>query len=109
LPSSLQRTPDLDAWIRIDPVDTITIFSGKVEIGQGIKTAVAQIAAEELDVALERIRVITADTDQSPNEGVTAGSMSLQTSGNALRLAAAEARHWLLQLAFEELEAESAF
>jgi nicotinate dehydrogenase subunit B len=108
LPPSLQRTPDLDAWIRIDPVDTITIFSGKVEIGQGIKTAVAQIAADELDVALERIRVITADTDQSPDEGVTAGSMSLQTSGNTLRLAAAEARHWLLQLAFEELEAESA-
>ena len=108
LPTSLQRTPDLDAWIRIDPSDTITIFSGKVEIGQGIKTAVAQIAAEELDVALERIRVITADTEQSPNEGVTAGSMSLQTSGSALRQAAAEARHWLLQLAFEELEAESA-
>jgi nicotinate dehydrogenase subunit B len=107
LPSSLQRTPDLDAWIRIDPTDTITIFSGKVEIGQGIRTAVAQIAAEELDVALERIRVVTADTEQSPNEGVTAGSMSLQTSGNALRLATAEARHWLLQLAFEELEAES--
>jgi nicotinate dehydrogenase subunit B len=107
LPASLQHTPDLDAWIRIDPLDTITIFSGKVEIGQGIKTAVAQIAAEELDVALERIRVITADTEQSPNEGVTAGSMSLQTSGQALRVAAAEARYWLLQLAFEELEAES--
>lgn len=108
LPPSLQQTPDLDAWLRLNTDETITIFSGKVEIGQGIKTAVAQIAAEELDVSLARMRVITADTAQSPNEGVTAGSMSLQTSGLALRQVAAEARHYLLALAFEALEAETA-
>ncbi len=108
LPRSLQQTPELDAWIRVDPQETITIFSGKVEIGQGIRTAVAQIAAEELDVALERIRIVSGDTRQTPDEGVTAGSMSLQTSGQALRVAAAEARHILLTLAFEELEAETA-
>lgn len=108
LPPALQQTPALDAWIRIDRAETVTVFTGKVEIGQGIKTAVAQLAAEELDVALERIRVIMADTDLTPDEGVTAGSMSLQMSGNAIRQAAAEARHILLQLAHEELEAESA-
>ena len=106
--SALQQTPDLDRWIRIDPTNTVTVFTGKVEIGQGIKTAVAQLAAEELDVDLARIRVIMADTELSPDEGVTAGSMSLQMSGNAIRQAAAEARHLLLQLAHEELEAESA-
>lgn len=107
LPSSLAHTPDLDAWIRIDAAETITIFSGKVEIGQGIKTALAQIAAEELDVSLQRIRVITADTLLAPNEGITAGSMSVQTSGAAICVAAAEARRLLLALAFEELEAEA--
>lgn len=108
LPPALQQTPELDAWLRIDPADTITIFTGKVEIGQGLKTAVAQLAAEELDVALERIRVVMADTALTPDEGVTAGSMSLQMSGNAIRQAAAEARQLLLQLAHEELEAKSA-
>lgn len=108
LPRSLGRTPELDAWIRINADETVTIFSGKVEIGQGIKTALAQIAAEELDISLSRVRVVTADTARAPDEGVTAGSMSLQTSGAALRLAAAAARRALLDLAFEELEAETA-
>jgi aerobic-type carbon monoxide dehydrogenase small subunit (CoxS/CutS family)/xanthine dehydrogenase molybdopterin-binding subunit B len=108
LPASLQKTPQLDAWIRLNEADTITIFTGKVEIGQGIITAVAQIAAEELDVALARIVVVSGDTGQTPDEGITAGSMSLQTSGAALRVAAAEARHILLTLAFEELEAATA-
>jgi len=108
LPAPLQQTPDLDAWIRIDPTETVTVFTGKVEIGQGLKTAIAQLAAEELDVKLDRIRVIMADTAVTPNEGVTAGSMSLETSGNAVRQAAAEARHVLLQLAHEELEAGGA-
>jgi nicotinate dehydrogenase subunit B len=107
LPASLESTPELDSWIRIDTEDSITVFSGKAEIGQGIKTAVAQIAAEELDVSLERIRLVTADTGRSPDEGITAGSMSLQTTGNAIRYAAAEARQVLLALAFEELEAET--
>jgi nicotinate dehydrogenase subunit B len=107
LPASLESTPELDSWIRIDSDGAITVFTGKAEIGQGIKTAVAQIAAEELDVSLERIRLVTADTGRSPNEGITAGSMSLQMTGNAIRYAAAEARHILLALAFEELEAET--
>ena len=108
LPRSIQSNPDLDRWIRIDPDRTITIFSGKVEIGQGIGTAVAQITAEELDVALDKICLGVMATDHSPDEGLTAGSMSVEMSGNALRVAAAEARHYLLSLAHEVLEAEVA-
>ncbi|MEZ4611180.1 MAG: molybdopterin cofactor-binding domain-containing protein [Caldilineaceae bacterium] len=84
---------------------TVTVFTGKVEIGQGLRTAIAQIAAEELDVELARIRVVDGDTAQTPDEGITAGSQSMETSGAAVRQAAAEARHHLLALAHEALEA----
>lgn len=107
LPGSLRQTPDLDSWIRFNRDHTITVFSGKVELGQGIKTAVAQIAAEELDVSLARIEVVTADTGRTPDEGATTGSMSVETTGNAMRFAAAEARHILLALAFEQLESRT--
>ncbi len=101
---SLLAQPKLDAWLRVNADETVTIFSGKVELGQGIKTALAQIAADELDLSLQRIRVLTADTARSPNEGGTTGSRSLETSGNAIRLAAAEAREHMLALAYEALD-----
>jgi len=101
---SLDVHPQLDDWIRFNPDRSVTIFSGKVELGQGIKTALAQIAADELDLALERMRVVTADTERSPDEGGTTGSRSLESSGVAIRLASAEARHHLLSLAFEQLD-----
>jgi nicotinate dehydrogenase subunit B len=104
-PHSLQQTPELDRWIQIHEDGTITIFSGKVDYGQGIRTALAQIVAEELDVSLERIQVVMADTARTPDEGMTTGSMSLETSGLALRWAAAAARHLLLSVAYEVLEA----
>ncbi len=105
LPPALAQTPDLDDWIRINDGGTVTLFTGKVELGQGIKTAVALIGAEELDVSLERIRIATTDTIHSPDEGLTVGSMSLETTGEAMRYAAAEARQVLLSIAYEELEA----
>ena len=105
LPSALQQTPDLDRWLRIEDDGTITIFTGKVEIGQGIRTTVAQIVAEELDVAVERLRVVLADTGRTPDEGYTAGSNSTQGSGGALRQVAAEVRHILLTMAAERLGA----
>jgi nicotinate dehydrogenase subunit B len=104
LAGSLMHTPDLDSWVRINTDETVTIFTGKAELGQDIKTSVAMIGAEELDLSLDRIRVITADTAQSPNEGVTASSLSLETSGNAIRNAAAEARQILLEAAGEKLD-----
>ena len=105
LPGSFERSPGLDDWVRIDAEETVTIFVGKVEYGQGILTPFAQLAAEELDVSLSRMRIVTAETGQTPNEGMTTGSMSLETTGNAIRWAAAEARQFLLALAYEELEA----
>jgi CO/xanthine dehydrogenase Mo-binding subunit len=105
LPHPLRHTPNLDAWIRIGTDGTVTVLSGKVELGQDLRTAVAMIGAEELDVSLERVQVIMADTGRSPNEGYTGSSMSLETSGNAIRYAAAHARHVMLSVAHEALEA----
>jgi nicotinate dehydrogenase subunit B len=101
----LQQTPDLDSWVRINTDMTITLFTGKAELGQDLRTSIAMIGADELDVSLDRIRVVTADTDQSPDEGYTVSSMSLETSGNAVRYAAAEVRRIALLAAHEELGA----
>jgi nicotinate dehydrogenase subunit B len=103
LPGSLAKNRALDGWIRIDPNGTITVFTGKVELGQGILTALRQIAAEELDVALERLTIISGDTSQTPDEGVTSGSQSIEQGGTALRFAAVEARAILLDLAATKL------
>ena len=77
----------------------ITVFTGKAELGQGIKTALLQIAAEELAVEPSEIELITADTAKTPNEGYTAGSQSMQDSGTAIRHAAAQARELLIDAA----------
>ena len=103
LPGSLAKAPELDSWLRVEADGTVTIFTGKAELGQGIKTAIAQIAAEELDVPIARLRIVTADTAETPNEGYTAGSQSIQDSGGAVRQAAAEARAALVALAAERL------
>jgi CO/xanthine dehydrogenase Mo-binding subunit len=79
------------------------VFTGKVELGQGILTALAQIAAEELDLPRSRIKMISGDTGQTPNEGQTAGSQSIEQSGTALRTAGAEARAILIELAAKRL------
>jgi nicotinate dehydrogenase subunit B len=105
LPGSLAQNRMLDAWIRINEEGTATIFPGKVELGQGITTALTQIAAEELDLPLTRVLVLTADTSRSPNEGVTSGSQSIEYGGTALRLASAEVRGILIELAAKRLGA----
>ena len=105
LPGSLAQNRMLDAWIRINADGTATIFPGKVELGQGITTALTQIAAEELDLPLARVRVLTTDTSRSPNEGVTSGSQSIEYGGTALRLASAEVRGILIELAAKRLGA----
>ena len=103
LPGSLQNNRRLDGWIRINPDGSATVFTGKVELGQGILTALAQIAAEEIDLPLARVRMISGDTRQTPNEGQTAGSQSIENSGTALRMACAEARAILIDLAAKRL------
>jgi nicotinate dehydrogenase subunit B len=103
LPSSLNGNRRLEAWLRVNPNGTVTVFTGKIELGQGIATALAQIAADELDVDYQRLDVVTADTSRTPNEGFTAGSLSIEHSGTAIRLACAEAREILLGLAASRL------
>jgi CO/xanthine dehydrogenase Mo-binding subunit len=103
LPGSLKGSPMLDAWIRIDADGSVTVFTGKAELGQGIKTALLQIAAEQLSVDLKAITLVTADTDRTPNEGYTAGSHSMQDSGTAILHAAAQAREILIAAASQRL------
>ncbi|RYF56417.1 MAG: twin-arginine translocation signal domain-containing protein [Comamonadaceae bacterium] len=105
LTGSLKVNRALDGWIRVDAAGTITLFTGKVELGQGILTALAQIAAEELDVRFDVMRVVSADTTRSPDEGYTYGSQSVEQSGAAIRVAAAQARHRLLMAAASRLDA----
>ena len=96
LPGSLDTNRNLSQWLDINRDGTVTMRPGKIEIGQGILTALRQIVAEELDVNLERIKLVTAVTALSPNEGITSGSRSIEESGVAFRYAAAEARELLL-------------
>ncbi|MFN3817669.1 molybdopterin cofactor-binding domain-containing protein [Blastomonas sp.] len=99
LPGSLAEFPHLDAWIRIAPDGAATVFTGKAELGQGIGTALLQIAADELDLPLERVTLVTADTGRTPDEGITSGSQSLQNSGTAIANAAANVRYLLAERA----------
>ena len=92
LPPLLAANPRLDQWVGFSEPGQVRVSTGRVEIGQGVLTAMLQIAAEELDIAPERIRLQTGDTDLTPNEGYTAGSQSIQFGGVALRLACAEVR-----------------
>jgi len=103
-PGSLKTSPYLDAWIRIDTDGGITVFTGKAELGQGFRTAFQQIAAEELDVAFGALKVVTADTKVTANEGYTSGSNSMKDSGTAIQIAAAQARELLVAEAAKRLD-----
>jgi nicotinate dehydrogenase subunit B len=96
LPQGLLDNPRLSGWIGFEPGGQagghVRLSTGKVELGQGILTALAQIAAEELDVAFARMHVVSGDTDATPAEGATVGSLSIEMSGSAIRLATAEIR-----------------
>src|ERR1700730_3072225 len=96
IPGGLADNPRLGQWVAFQPAGEVTISTGKVEIGQGVLTALVQIAAEELDVAIERVVIRSGDTDLTPNEGYTSGSQSIQYGGVALRLACAEVRDLFL-------------
>ena len=104
LPADLAANPVLARWLDFSRNGEVTIRIGKVEYGQGIWTALAQVAAEELQVTLARVRVAPVSTSTSPNEGITAGSLSVQDSGSALRQACAQARDLLLAAAATRLE-----
>lgn len=105
LPPTLNANRRLDRWIQINADGTVTVRTGKVEIGQGIVSAMAQIAADELDVDYTRIRMVPADTSVSPDEGSTTGSRSIEEGGSSLRQVCAEVRDLLLQTAARRLNA----
>jgi isoquinoline 1-oxidoreductase len=102
-----QRRPypeDFNAYLVVARDGRITVFSGKVEMGQGILTSQAQMVAEELDVALDRIDMVLGDTDRCPWDMGTFGSLTTRMFGPALRAAAAQARLTLLDLAAHKLD-----
>src|SRR6478672_11643392 len=103
LPVSLAANPVLSSWVRFSPEGHVRVSPGKVEIGQGIVTALAQIAADELDVDIGRVQMVRATTAGSPNEGVTSGSLSVQQSGRAIRQACAEIRQIFFSAASDRL------
>ncbi len=101
LPAMIRANPALNSWVRITPDGAVTVFTGRVEIGQGTLTAMRQIAAEELDVAPERITVVSGDTARTPDEGVTSGSFAIKLGGSALAHACADARATLVKAVAE--------
>ncbi len=107
LPEAVVDHPEIRQWFAFKADGRVTMQSGKVEIGQGINTAFIQIAADELDVNPQSIDLVSGDTRSSPDEGVTAGSRSMQTGGVAVRYAASAARHALLREAAKLLQANA--
>ena len=108
LPGDLKSNPRLSGWLSVGSDGTVTLRVGKVELGQGILTAMQQICADELDVDMARIVLVSGDTALVPDEGGTTGSFSMANGGTAVRTAAAEARQILLGLAGEKLGADVA-
>ncbi|WJR76573.1 molybdopterin cofactor-binding domain-containing protein [Bradyrhizobium sp. NP1] len=93
-----------ETFIKISADGVVSAFNGHVDLGTGIRTALAQIVAEELDVSLARIVVVLGDTSEAPNQGATIASETIQISAVPLRKAAAQARQFLLARAAERLE-----
>ncbi|MGF6773772.1 nicotinate dehydrogenase subunit B [Paraburkholderia sp. GAS199] len=108
LGGSLKTNPYLDSWIRIDRAGKVTVYTGKVELGTGVRTALLQVAAEELDMAPALITFLTADTGASPDEGLTAGSHTIADSGTALLNASAQVRGLLVDAAAKHFGVDSA-
>ena len=99
LPGSLHANRRLAQWLSLAEPGVVQVYTGKVELGQGILTALQMMAAEELDVPLSAVRVSSASTARGPDEGVTSGSLSVQDSGGALRHACADLRAMAVQRA----------
>jgi nicotinate dehydrogenase subunit B len=93
-----------ETFITITADGAVTAFNGHVDLGTGIRTALGQIVAEELDVSLARVKVVLGDTSRVPNQGATIASETIQITAIPLRKAAAQARHFLLARAAERLE-----
>ncbi len=95
----------VDGFIAIDAKGAVTLYSGKVDLGTGVRTALAQIAAEELSVPFERVDVVQGDTALTPDQGITWGSLTIQAGGMQVRQACATARAALIEMAAKRLGA----
>jgi CO/xanthine dehydrogenase Mo-binding subunit len=93
----------LDSWLRIEKNESVKVFTGKVDIGMGVKTGLSQIVAEELDVPLHRIEMVMGDTAETPDQGGVGGSTSIAAGAKPMRNAAATARYLLVQMASNQL------
>lgn len=101
--TAAQQAPDqISAWLHIDARGQVTVYTGKVEFGQGIRTSLAQHVAEELRAPVESIRMVMGDTDLTPFDRGTWGSLSTPLMGTQLRRAGASARELLIGLAAAE-------
>ena len=96
----------VDGFLAIAPNGLVTVYSGKVDLGTGVRTALTQIIAEELDVPINRVTLIEGDTELTPDQGTTSGSFSIQNGGMQLRRAAATARQALIRRAATRLECD---
>ncbi len=103
LPGALSHTPMLNGWLKLEANGHVTVYTGKGELGQGIRTALLQIASEQLDIPMAQITLIGPDTKLTPNEGYTSGSLSMKDSGTAILNASAELRAMLVQAASAKL------
>jgi nicotinate dehydrogenase subunit B len=99
---------EVDSFLAIDPRGIVTVYSGKVDLGTGVRTALSQIVAEELDVPIAKVNVIQGDTALTPDQGPTYGSLSIQVGGVQIRQAAATARSALLDEAARRLNVTKA-
>jgi len=106
LPSSLAAQPQINAWLQVLEDGRILIFTGKMELGQGIRIAIAQVAAEELNTIPDMVEVHLAETDITPDEGYTAGSRSIESSAMSVRYASATAGEILIDRASEKLNVD---
>src|SRR6185436_16871379 len=104
LPAHLKTNPMLSSWLRVNADKSVTLFIGKVELGQGVLTALGQICADELGVHYDRLHVISGDTALSPNQGTTSGSQTMSDGGTAVQAASAEVREILFGLASAKLD-----
>src|SRR5690348_17100244 len=100
-------TGTFETFIRITADGEVRAYSGHVDLGTGIRTALGQVVAEELDVSFARVVVVLGDTSQTPNQGPTIASETIQISAVPIRKAAAQARHFLVTRAAERLELSS--
>ena len=96
---------DVDSFLAIDKAGKVTLYTGKVDLGTGINTALAQMCAEELDVPFNSVSLVTGDTALTPDQGTTWGSLTVQSAGIQIRNASATARHALLDEAAKKLNA----